>query len=357
MVAINRLVPLLGLCLGASTAFSIYNATDLEAKNVGDACVEALSANIACPTAIRPFMAPRVHASLRNATLTDEICTGACSASLRKWFNTVVSACANEDYGDGVPQRVGGYIWAGWNETCIKDPRTKRYCNDIIDEFTELEDDEEMPRDELCSVCYGRKLAMMQSSSYSVYNRYYQSELEKVYKTCGGSGPTEIPPPPKVEESVDFCLTEKYYTTKEGDTCDSIAKANPGVAGVFLYMGNQELIADCRTIPAGVKLCLPTTCPTYVVKPDDTCWSIERAQGLYIDDVESFNSWINIDCSNLHKATDFYGKTICIGAFGSEHAGSWIQDEDKEADVASPALQLRHSSANGPVPKPEAPEE
>ena len=213
-----------------------------------------------------------------------------------------------------------------------------------------------MPRNELCSVCYERMLSTMQSSAYSVYDSYYQSELEKVYKTCGGSGPTEIPPPPKVEEAVDFCLTEKYYTTKEGDTCDSIAKANPGVAGVWLYMGNQERIADCRKVRSGIKPCLPTTCPTYVVQQNDTCWSIERAQSLDVDDVEYFNSWINADCSNLQKATDFYGKTICIGAFGSKHAGSWIRDDDKEKeDVASPALRLKHSSANGPVPRPKAP--
>jgi hypothetical protein len=37
MVAISRLMPLLGLCLGASATFTIYNATDLENKNVGDA--------------------------------------------------------------------------------------------------------------------------------------------------------------------------------------------------------------------------------------------------------------------------------------------------------------------------------
>jgi hypothetical protein len=233
-----------------------------------------------------------------------------------------------------------------------------RFSLDIIDEFTTPKEGEDMPRDELCSVCYQRKLATMQSSSYSVYNRYYQAQLEKVYKTCGGSGPTEIPPPPKVEEeSEDFCLSNKYYTTKEGDSCDSIAKANPGVAGVSLYMGNQELIADCRKIRAGIKLCLPTTCPTYVIQPKDTCWSIERAQGLREDDVEYFNSWINIDCSNLQKATDFYGKSICIGAYGAKHAGSWIEEEEEETDVASSALRLRHSSANGPVPKPMAPEE
>ncbi|KAF9773365.1 hypothetical protein IL306_008847, partial [Fusarium sp. DS 682] len=77
---------------------------------------------------------------------------------------------------------------------------TEVFALDIISEFTELKDGEEMPRDELCSVYYQRRLAIMQSSSYSVYNHYYQSQLEKVYKTCGGSGPTELPPPPKIEE-------------------------------------------------------------------------------------------------------------------------------------------------------------
>ncbi|KAJ4087132.1 hypothetical protein NW760_013789 [Fusarium oxysporum] len=356
MVAINRLVSVLSLCLGTNAAFTLYNATELENKNVGDSCVKALAANIACPKHIRSFVAPSVHGSLKNITLTNEICTGTCSASLRSWFNNVVSACANDDFGDGVPQRLGGYIWAGWNETCIKDPRSKKYCNDIIAEFPTPTKGEDLSRDQLCSVCYGRKLATMQSSSYSVYNKYYQARLERVYKTCGGSGPTEIPPPVKVEEKPEeFCLNDKWYTTKEGDTCDSIAKANPGVAGVYLYMGNQELIADCRRIRAGIKLCLPTACPTYVIQPKDTCYSIERAQKLRLDDVEYFNSWINIDCTNLHKATDFYGKSICIGAFGSKYPGSWVREEP--ADVADPAMRLKHSSANGPVPKPMAAEE
>ncbi|KAM6523085.1 hypothetical protein FSOLCH5_003704 [Fusarium solani] len=347
MAVIKRLVPLLSLCLGASATFKIYNATTLEDANVGDACVKAMSADIACPAYIRSFMQPRYRGSLGNVTLTDEICTGTCSASLKSWFNTVVSACAGEDVGSGVPQRYGGYIWAGWNETCVKDPKTKKYCNDIIDEFTELDDGEEMPREELCHVCYLRRLALMQSSSYSIYNNYYQSELEKVYKTCGGSGPTEIPPPPKVEEPTEYCLTNKYHLTKEGDTCDSIAKANPGVAGVFLYMGNQKLIGDCRDLPAGLNLCLPSTCPTYVVKPDDTCFSIERAEGLHMDDVEYYNSWINADCTNLHKATDFYGKSICIGPFGASRDGPSSDSLDADASVAQ--VRLKFSSANGPA--------
>ncbi|KAF4969334.1 hypothetical protein FSARC_3409 [Fusarium sarcochroum] len=346
MAVIQRLIPLLCLCLGASATFKIYNATHLESANVRDACVKAMSADIVCPAYIRSWMQPRIHGTLENVTLTDEICTGTCSASLKSWYNNVISACANDKVGDGIPQRYGGYIWAGWNETCIKDPKTKKYCGDIIGQFTKSGGGKEMPREELCHVCYLRRLAMMQSSSYSVYNNYYQSKLEKVYKTCGGSGPTEIPPPLKVEEHVKYCLTNKYYTTKEGDTCDSIAKANPGVAGVYLYMGNQELIGDCRGLRAGLKLCLPPACPTYVVKPDDTCFSIERAQGLQMDAVEDLNSWINVDCTNLHKATDFYGKPICIGPFGASSSSASLMSND-DSSVAS--LGLEFSSANGPA--------
>ncbi|KAK6700253.1 hypothetical protein SNK05_013051 [Fusarium graminearum] len=355
MVAINRLVSVLSLCFGTSAAFSIYNATDLESKNVNDACVKAMSANINCPAYIRSFSQKSYHGSLGNTTLTAEICTSTCSASLRNWFNTVSSACANEKIANGVPQFYGGFIWAGWNETCIKDPRTKRYCNDIIDEFKELEEGKERPRDELCHICYLRKLERMQASSYSAYNYFYQSELEKVYKTCGGSGPTEIPPPPIAEEKRKrFCLTKNYYMTKANDTCDSIAKANPGVAGVFLYMGNQELITDCNEIPAGIKLCLPSTCPVHVVRPDDTCWSIEQENDLRIDDVAYFNSWIRDDCSNLRKGTAFYGKPICIGAFGADEPGSWQASVFRAQDPSDSGPGIQFTTSNGPVPKSEA---
>jgi hypothetical protein len=106
----------------------------------------------------------------------------------------------------------------------------------------------------------------MQSSPYSVYDSFYRSKLEEVYEKCGGSGPTEIPLPPFGEKKFeDFCPTKKYHTTEESDTCDSIAKAHPGVAGYSLYMHNTNRIADCRKIPAGTKLCLPPICPIHVV--------------------------------------------------------------------------------------------
>ncbi|KAH7191800.1 uncharacterized protein B0J16DRAFT_410583 [Fusarium flagelliforme] len=344
MVVIQRLVPLLSLCLGSSAAFSIHDATDLDSKNVSDACVKAMSANIDCHGYIRSFDEAGYRGSLGNVTETDEVCTSTCSASLKSWFETVISACANEKMGDGVPQLYGGYMWAGWNETCFKDPKTNRYCNDILDDSEELEYEEE-----LCHSCNRRKLEMMQSSSYSIYNSFYRRKLGEVYKKCGGSGPTDIPPPPIVEKERErFCLTKKYYTTKENDTCDSIAKAYPGVAGRFLYMSNRDFIADCRKIPAGIKICLPMTCPIHVVQPDDTCWSIERENRLRNHDVEYFNSWIKSDCSNLHEATDLYGKPICIGAYGVKEAGSWQASIWRTHDPNETYSRIKFSSANGP---------
>lgn len=68
----------------------------------------------------------------------------------------------------------------------------------------------------------------MQSSRYSTYNEFWQSELKYVYAECGGSSPTEIPEPLQPAPSpapAPYCVTGKRYTTQEGDTCDSIANA------------------------------------------------------------------------------------------------------------------------------------
>ncbi|RBR26163.1 uncharacterized protein FIESC28_01054 [Fusarium coffeatum] len=309
MVVIQRLVPLLSLYLGSSAAFSLYYAEDLERKNVGDACVKAMSADIDCPVYIRSFKQGGYYASLGNVTLTDEI---------------FASACANEKKVDDVPQFYGGYIWAGWNETCDKDPKTNRYCN---------EDTEDLEHEEkLCLDCNRRKLEMMQSSSYSEYDSFYRSKLVEVYEKCGGSGPTDIPLTPWEEGRERFCPTKKYHTTKGNETCDSIAKAHPGVAGYDLYVHNKRFIADCRKIRAGIKLCLPPICPIHVVQPGDTCESIEQENDLETGRVRGGNWWIKSDCSDLQEATDLYGKPICIGYYPQETYGP----------------RIKFSSANGP---------
>uniref|UniRef100_A0A0D2XL63 Uncharacterized protein n=1 Tax=Fusarium oxysporum (strain Fo5176) TaxID=660025 RepID=A0A0D2XL63_FUSOF len=98
-------------------AFRIYDAADLDNNDIGDACVNSLSADIACNTYIRSFMRLGYRGSLENVTLTDVIRAGTCPGRLRRWFKTVSKDCAGKSLGSSgtVPQQYGGYIWAGWN--------------------------------------------------------------------------------------------------------------------------------------------------------------------------------------------------------------------------------------------------
>ncbi|CAN9459516.1 unnamed protein product [Alternaria sp. RS040] len=157
----------------------------------------------------------------------------------------------------------------------------------------------------------------MQSTQYSIYNEHYKRELEYVYAQCDIKGPTEIPPPLETVQPAPapYCLTNKRYTTREGDTCDSIAKTN-SVPGASLYIGNQDLIKDCAKVTPGISVCMPLTCVTYLVQAQETCFSIERSLGLESGMVRQFNPWLDAGCTNLHTSTDFYGKTICVSPQG-----------------------------------------
>ncbi|KAF2731447.1 hypothetical protein EJ04DRAFT_579087 [Polyplosphaeria fusca] len=304
-------------------AFSIYNGTTLDVT-LGDSCANALSVNIDCAGYVQTFMMLSYRGSLENITLTNEICTSSCSSSLKSWFDAVSQKCVGKTLNDAIPTKFGGYMWAGFNETCVKDPKTKQYCNDIIFNFTQVDDFTKMPKTELCHTCNIRRLALMQSSQYSIYDEYYKLELEYVYAQCGTKGPTDIPPPltTKQPDSAPYCVTGKRYTTVKGDTCESIANAS-SVSSATLYMGNQAILPDCRDVDAGVSLCLPMTCQTYYIQPDDTCTSIESTLGLGYGQLRNWNSWLSQDCSNLHPATDFYGKTICVSPQGGTFSGTF----------------------------------
>lgn len=136
-MAVLKCIVAFGLFLRVG-AFRVYEVADLDNYDVGDACVSALSADIACNPYIRSFMELSYRGSLENVTLTSEICTGTCSASLRKWFDAVSKDCAGKSFGssNAVLTQYGGNIWAGWNETCVKDPKTKRYCNGMLSKVT-----------------------------------------------------------------------------------------------------------------------------------------------------------------------------------------------------------------------------
>lgn len=195
-----------------------------------------------------------------------------------------------------------------------------------------------MPQDETCSFCYVERHQMMQRTPYSSYDEYYKSRLETINQRCGLSGPTEIKEfpldPLPVEEAP--CFPGETYTTSDGDTCTSIARAH-NISSAALYMGNQGIIGWCSSIKPGLELCLPLPCQkTYELQPADTCSSIEYAFQLNRGDVRKFNSWVTAECDNLETASAIYGTNICLSPQGGEHV------TDKQGSGTTPSTSDGH---------------
>ncbi|KAL2759071.1 glycoside hydrolase family 55 protein [Sodiomyces alcalophilus JCM 7366] len=300
--------------------FQVYTLHGLRNQNIPDTCKTALSAKILCDFWVSMFDEPAYRGTLYNKTLTDSVCDPGCGESLQSWFDNVDEACHGYSISADVPTLHGGRMWAGYNETCLKDPNSGEYCNDLIAEFTTISSIQEMPRSEMCSECYINRLAMMQSSPYSIYDDYYKSDLEFVYDTCGESGPTEIPPPlsPKPDTEPAMCVSDKWHTVSLGEeSCEQVGNMN-NVSTVALYNLNPQ-IYDCGGIPLGTELCLPLSCAKMIsYTQSDTCSGLEAAHDLQPGDIRRFNPWVYHDCSNLAGATEFFGHILCAAPQNGE---------------------------------------
>ncbi|RAH64380.1 LysM peptidoglycan-binding domain-containing protein [Aspergillus aculeatinus CBS 121060] len=254
--------------------------------------------------------------------LSDLICDSGCGESLATWFLSVERDCATLEEKMLFPTLRGGQLWAGWNETCLRDEGTGRYCGDVINGFSKSFIDE-MPIEELCSFCNVQWHRVVQTSPFSLYDKNYKSRLEHINRACDLNLPTAIPKlvlseDPHIERD-PYCATLLSYTTSPGDTCDSIA-AQFQVASAAVRAVSWPLI-DCFAIPEGTRLCTPLRCKTHTLRDGDTCDSIERELDLKpwlgVSAIRAYNPWVNQDCSNLHEASDaLFGHVICVGPTG-----------------------------------------
>ncbi|KAK2695642.1 hypothetical protein QWA68_004077 [Fusarium oxysporum] len=62
---------------------------------------------------------------------------------------------------------------------------------DIIEDFTDVGDDEELPHDELCHPCYVKRLEMYKPSPHALNIKWHEEQLELVHKKCSSSTSTE----------------------------------------------------------------------------------------------------------------------------------------------------------------------
>lgn len=114
----------------AHEGFIFHDRESLDVT-LGKQCIHSLTAPVKCHPQVESMAELHYRGSLANTTLTDEVCTDECSSSLSEWFNSVERDCAGKVLDGSVPQRLGGFAWAGFNETCLKDPKTGCYCNGI----------------------------------------------------------------------------------------------------------------------------------------------------------------------------------------------------------------------------------
>ncbi|CAD0106039.1 unnamed protein product [Aureobasidium uvarum] len=233
-----------------------------------------------------------------------------------------------------------GRLWEAWNETCYYDPDSGHNCNEVINEFSEVEDIEQMPLDEMCSYCNVEHYKMMQRSAYSYYDPFYQHILQTINENCGMNNPTEIPIPldPWTEDNIscDFGA----YKIQEGDTCISIAVehsvSSEDVHEYYVsYYGSALWTPDCDQLRAGLLMCLPQPCKIYEVQADDTCAAIEAEQHIPEGaSLRTYNSWIGPDCSDLQRYREGSGGVVCVSP-RSDQVVIFDEESGPSADVGS----------------------
>lgn len=132
------------------------------------------------------------------------------------------------------------------------------------------------------------------------------------------------------------CVSDITYITKQGDTCNSIAISH-GVSAATMFYTNPT-IANCSSILPGTSLCLPLQCSDiYNVQSNDTCTSIAIANGISTQDLLSFNSQLNWNCTNIHSTNPYWGSTLCVSTPGGHYTGQPLNTSTSTgSEIASP---------------------
>lgn len=110
--------------------YRLWTTRTLESMGIDmpDTCKTALTELIRCDNVTKEFQAGGIQGWPGPVSITDSICDEGCGQNLTSWFNNVDRACDGVRVFDMVPMLLGGRIWNGYNQTCLKDPETDKYC-------------------------------------------------------------------------------------------------------------------------------------------------------------------------------------------------------------------------------------
>ncbi|GFF42111.1 autolysin [Aspergillus udagawae] len=299
------------------------------------ACSNALEATLQCDPYLYTLATIDHFGPLGNDTFQDQLCQSTCGTSLTTYHNSVSEQCAKDPQPwDGIPAVwAGDILWATYNRTCLKDPKTGVYCTNEIGNIQTILGETDtsltaLSKDQLCAPCVLNLIQQMQATAYSNYNENHVADWAAIQQTCQtGALPTQVQPPatnittvPGVdysEPSNATCLSNNFYTTVAGDNIQAIAEAQGVPTGPLRTLNG--IFPDGSNLLAGQVLCLPRKCQIYKVQANDTCASIASAYSISVVDIFTYNPTINRACSNLIADTN-----ICIGPSGAQYTPTTI---------------------------------
>lgn len=110
--------------------YSSPNSDDL-LDTVSSTCKTAMTRLIECADETYSFLQPAWPQAYANDTLADMVCDSSCELSIKTWYDDVTTYCNQFDTKQDVMNYRGGILWAGWNQTCLKDPDSESYCGSV----------------------------------------------------------------------------------------------------------------------------------------------------------------------------------------------------------------------------------
>ncbi|KAH7322710.1 hypothetical protein B0I35DRAFT_509996 [Stachybotrys elegans] len=299
------------LVANTAHAWQYISPDALPSEDLSDSCKAALTVDIACARQVSSFFErePVPRDSL------EEACTSACRTSLSQFEASLKKDCGKEDTVQYSPELdpvhasvIATDLLYHFNRTCIKDG--DRWCNVWAFENSPDNNPTVTRSVNFCDNCVIKPFQFIAGQSYSNgFDR--QAEYTSLTKSCTKTNfPLATTAPPvssSTPEPSPVCDGE-VYTIKEGDTCQSISKAN-SLATAWMLSDNQ-LKAFCADFPkAGETICIKNKCKTYTIKADDTCQGIAVASKITMVQLYSWNPVLGAACNRMSMSV---GDTVCI---------------------------------------------
>ena len=115
----------------AFIGFPIASKAILDGASINSECKSVLLRNVSCDLSVQTLGGQFYHGSLGDASLTAEACSSRCAESLAFHHHRIVSSCGTDTVlSPGFPiVSLIDKIWGGWNETCVMDLKSGKYCN------------------------------------------------------------------------------------------------------------------------------------------------------------------------------------------------------------------------------------